>query len=549
MTAPDWWQSGVIYQVYPRSFQDSNGDGVGDLAGVATRLPYLAGLGIDAIWLSPFYPSPMADFGYDVSDYCAVDPLFGTLADFDRLVAEAHVLGLRIIVDLVPNHTAITHPWFVESRSSRDHPRRDWYIWRDGREGGPPNNWLSHFGGSAWTRDTASGQYYYHAYLSSQPDLNWRNPAVRAAIHDVMRFWLNRGVDGFRVDVMWHLMKDEQFRDNPPNPHYRPGRPGIERLLEVYSADRPDVHDVVAGLRQVVDEVPGRVLIGETYLPLERLAAYYGQALDGAHMPFNFHLLETPWTAPALRELINRYEAVLPPGAWPNWVLGNHDRPRLMGRLGEAGARLAALLLLTLRGTPTLYYGDEIGMPQSTIPADRISDPWGKSEPAMGRDPCRTPMAWSPAPAAGFTTGRPWLPLHSDWQRRNVAVMESDHTSLLTFYRQLIALRRRSAALHSGDYSDHPAPEGVLVFGRQHEGTRLEVVLNLSDRVQTINVAMRGAPRIVLSTDPQRPTGTCAGLCTLRPQEGLILDITDVNPKPLNAKKTRLARKTAHEEP
>ena len=443
MSDTPWWQKGVIYQIYPRSFQDSNGDGVGDLNGVNARLDYLVSLGVDALWLSPFYPSPMADFGYDIADYCAVDPLFGTLDDFDQLAANAHRLGLKLIVDLVPNHTSMQHPWFMESSASHESAKRDWYIWREPAPGGgPPNNWLSHFGGSAWTYDAVTGQYYYHAYLSSQPDLNWRNPDVRAAMHDVMRFWLKRGVDGFRVDVMWHLMKDATFRDNPPNPNYRQGRPGIERLTEMYSTDRPEVHEIVAGLRQVVDEYQDRVLIGEIYLPIERLVTYYGEGLRGAHLPFNFHLIECPWNAAAIAALINSYEMALPNGAWPNWVIGNHDRARIAGRVGEEGARLAALLLLTLRGTPTLYYGDELGLPQVPIVPDLVQDPWGKTEPAMGRDPCRTPFAWSPdAPAAGFSAVDPWLPLHHDWLTRNREQMETDTTSILTLYRHLLRFR------------------------------------------------------------------------------------------------------------
>jgi len=336
-----WWQTGVVYQVYPRSFQDTNGDGVGDLAGITQRLPYLADLGVDAVWLSPVFVSPMVDFGYDIADHTAIDPLFGTLADFDALLERAHALGLKVILDLVPNHTSNRHPWFVESRVSRQSARRDWYIWRNGApEGGPPNNWLSEFGGSAWQYDPATDQYYYHAFLRAQPDLNWRNPDVRRAMHDIMRFWLDRGVDGFRVDVMWHLAKDEAFRDNPPNPDWCEGQPDYRRLLPVYSTDRPEVHALVREMRAVIDDYPERVLIGEIYLPVEKLVAYYGEALpegglSGAHLPFNFSLIEAPWTAEAIAALIARYEAALPPGAWPNWVLGNHDRRRIAARAGR----------------------------------------------------------------------------------------------------------------------------------------------------------------------------------------------------------------------
>ncbi|HZZ89127.1 MAG TPA: alpha-amylase family glycosyl hydrolase, partial [Caulobacteraceae bacterium] len=410
-----WWKAGVVYQVYPRSFQDADGDGVGDLAGIRRRLPYLQHLGVDAVWISPIFVSPMADFGYDVADYCAIDPLFGTLADFNALVADAHGRGLKLILDFVPNHTSQAHPWFREARSSRSSPKRDWYIWRDpGLDGGPPNNWLSNFGGSAWAWDGASGQYYYHAFLKEQPDLNWRNPQVRAAMLDVLRFWLDRGVDGFRVDVLWHLIKDAQFRDNPPNPAYQPDQPGSERLLQLYSCDQPEVHEVVSEMRRVLDGYDARVLIGEIYLPVERLVAYYGKDLAGAHLPFNFQLLETAWRADAVGQVVREYERRLPPGAWPNWVLGNHDRPRIASRVGAAQARVAAMLLLTLRGTPTLYYGDELGLEQAAIAPERVQDPWEKNEPGLGlgRDPCRTPMPWDASPHAGFSTAEPWLPLN-----------------------------------------------------------------------------------------------------------------------------------------
>src|ERR1700761_3044197 len=304
-----WWQRGIFYQIYPRSFQDSNADGIGDLKGIIDRLPYLEQLDIDAVWLSPIFPSPMADFGYDISNYTGIDPLFGTMADFDALIGAVHAHGLKLILDLVPNHTSDQHPWFIESRSSRENSKRDWYIWRDGATaGGPPNNWFSEFGGSAWQFDAATGQYYYHAFLAQQPDLNWRNEKVRAAIHDVMRFWLARGVDGFRVDVIWHLIKDADFRDNPPNPGYVPGRPPHERLLPLYTADRPEVQEVIAELRHVVDAFDDRVLIGEIYLPIERLVAYYGAGLRGANLPFNFALLSAPWKARALDGLIAEYE-------------------------------------------------------------------------------------------------------------------------------------------------------------------------------------------------------------------------------------------------
>ena len=387
MTDPIWWKRGIIYQIYPRSFQDQNGDGVGDLAGIARRLDYLSWLGVDAIWISPIYPSPMADFGYDVADYCDVDPLFGSLADFDDLVRAAHARGLKVILDFVPNHTSDRHPWFLESRSSRASPKRDWYIWRDGRNGGPPNNWVSQFGGSAWTYDPGTGQHYLHSFLREQPDLNWRNPDVRAAMLDVLTFWLDRGVDGFRVDVIWLLIKDEALRDNPENPGWQPSQATINRLLQVHNADQPDVHDVIRDMRSLLDRYDERLLIGEIYLPLERLVAYYGKDLSGAHLPFNFQLILTAWKADAIARLIDEYENALPPGGWPNWVLGNHDQPRIAARVGEAQARVAAMLLLTLRGTPTMYYGDEIGTRARRDCAGGDARPVGKERAGTGPEP------------------------------------------------------------------------------------------------------------------------------------------------------------------
>jgi alpha-glucosidase len=419
-----WWQRGIVYQIYPRSFADNNGDGTGDLAGITGRLDYLAWLGIDAIWISPIFPSPMADFGYDVSDYTDVAPIFGTLADFDRLLAEAHARNIRVLLDFVPNHTSDQHPWFLESRSSRDNPRRDWYIWRDAKaDGSPPNNWLGSFGGPAWEWDDTTRQYYYHAYLKEQPDLNWRTPAVEAAMLDVLRFWFDRGIDGFRIDALRQVIKDDQLRDNPPNPNWTPDQSPYNQLLSVYSADRPELLDLIYRMRALADAYPERVLIGELWLAIERLMAYYGDNGQGLQLPFNFHLIGTPWEARAVSALIVAYEAALPRGAWPNWVLGNHDRARIASRVGEAQARVAAMLLLTLRGTPTLYNGDEIGMQDVPIPPELVQDPFEKNVPGIGvgRDPERTPMQWDASPSAGFSTGTPWLPVADNYAVVNVA--------------------------------------------------------------------------------------------------------------------------------
>src|ERR1700710_1816776 len=522
-----WWRNGVFYQIYPRSYQDSNGDGVGDIKGVIERLPYVSALGVDAIWLSPIFPSPMADFGYDISDYVGIDPLFGTKADFDALVRAAHAAGLKVILDLVPNHTSDRHPWFIESRSSRDNPKRDWYLWRDSRpDGSAPNNWMSEFGGSAWQYDANTQQYYYHAFLAQQPDLNWRNPQVRAAIYDVMRFWLRRGVDGFRVDVIWHLIKDEQFRDNPPNPGFRTHRPPHERLLPRYTADQAEVQDVIAEMRGVIDEFSARVLIGEIYLPFERLVAYYGRGLGGAPLPVNFSLLSAPWNARAIENIIAEYEAALPSGAWPNWVLGNHDRPRVASRVGEAQARVAAMLLLTLRGTPTLYYGDEIGMHQVAIAPDQVRDPFEKNVPGIGvgRDGCRTPMQWDATPHAGFSIAQPWLPLPDDYVHENAVNLGADKQSIFSLYRALIRLRKETSALVTGSYEPIAAEGDILLYRRRDNDGGVVIALNLGGEPVSITSSSIGyGGDILLSTFLDREGGTLEGTLDLRGNEGVIV--------------------------
>jgi alpha-glucosidase len=523
VTAWTWWQRGLIYQIYPRSFMDSNADGTGDLPGIASRLEYLEWLGVDAIWISPIFPSPMADFGYDVSNYVDVDPLFGSLTDFDRLVEEAHRHQIRVILDYVPNHTSEMHPWFVASRASRDNPSRDWYLWRDGRAGGPPNNWLSSFGGSGWEWDAPTQQYYYHAYLKEQPDLNWRNPAVAAAMDDVLRFWLERGVDGFRIDALRQVVKDAEFRDNPPDPSWTPAQAPYYRLLPLHSADQPELMDVVHHFREVAEEYTDRVLIGELWLPIARLVAYYGRDGHGLHLPFNFHLILTPWQARAISALIDTYEAALPPGAWPNWVLGNHDRSRVATRVGAAQARVAAMLLLTLRGTPTLYNGDEIGMHDVAIPPERVQDPFEKNVPGIGvgRDPERTPMQWTAGPAAGFTAGTPWLPIADDYARVNVASQRDDPKSMLTLHRRLIELRRRLLPLSVGGYARVYGDDDLLVYAREADGERVLVALNLSHTPRSIAWSEPHS-RVALSTHLDRD-GDVGERLDLRGDEGVVL--------------------------
>jgi alpha-glucosidase len=473
-------------------------------------------LGVDAIWISPIYPSPMADFGYDISDYCGVDALFGTMADFDTLLEEVHRQGLRLILDFVPNHTSDRHPWFLESRSSRLSAKRDWYLWRD-----EPNNWTSNFGGSGWEFDETTGQDYYHSFLKQQPDLNWRNPAVAQAMFDVLRFWLGKGVDGFRVDVMWMMIKDDQFRDNPPNPGYRPGSPASHRYLPVYNSNRPEVHAVVAAMRSVVDEFSDRVLIGEIYLPVAQLMTYYGRDLTGANLPFNFHLLQCPWSADAVAGVIREYDGALPQGAWPNWVLGNHDQPRIASRIGKSQARVAAMLLFSLPGTLTMYYGEEIGMSNVPIAPEQVRDPAEKNEPGIGqgRDPERTPMCWDESPLAGFTTGVPWLPLGEDRGSVNVAAEQRDDSSMLSLYRRLNALRKAYPTLVNGRLHAIQVEQNVLRF-RRSGAEEIQVVLNMTHEAVAVPVPQA---TVLAGTHGDRQAGTVSGLLTLRPAEGLLL--------------------------
>jgi alpha-glucosidase len=549
LAATQWWQTGVIYQVYPRSFQDTDGDGVGDLRGITAWLDYLVGLGVDAVWISPFYPSSMADFGYDVTDYTGVDPLFGTLEDFDALLAAAHAKGLRVILDFVPNHSSDQHPWFVESRSSRECPKRDWYLWHDAAPPGEdwrpapervPNNWMSHFGGPAWTWDEGTQQFYLHSFLKEQPDLNWRNPEVRAAIYAAMRFWLDRGVDGFRMDVLWLLIKDEFFRDNPPNPVYDGAQHDVKRVLPVHNADQSETQEIVAEMRAVLDAYgptmgaanggSSRVLIGEIYLPLPKLVRYYGAVpqLSGANLPFNFHLIQTRWAADAIADVIRSYEALLPAGAWPNYVLGNHDQPRLASRIGAQQARAAAMLLLTLRGTPTMYYGDELGMADVAIAPEQVRDPAEKNEPGKGRgrDPERSPMLWVSAPNAGFTRpdATPWLPLEKGWETENAAAQSQRPKSMLVLYRKLLALRRQHDTLHSGAIADVEAEGSVLRFRRvglaDGESTDFQVLLNLGMEVATVQCA---AGTVVLTTLLDGEGSRVGGAVTIEGGEGLLI--------------------------
>ena len=523
-----WWQTGIIYEVYPRSFQDCNNDGIGDLKGITRRLDYLKWLGITAVWIAPVYPSPMADFGYDISDYTGIHPIFGTMNDFDELLTEVHNRGMKLILDLVPNHTSNQHPWFLESKSSKENPKRNWYLWKDSLPNGhPPNNWLSVFGGSAWEWDEQTQQYYYHAFLKEQPDLNWRNPEVHQAMFDIIRFWLDKGIDGFRVDVMWHLIKDDQYRNNPVNPDYEEQMPDYEKLIPAYSTDQQEVHEIVKQMRAVIEEYENRLLIGEIYLPVHRLVTYYGFENKGAQLPFNFLLLGLPWNAATIASTIDEYEGALPPSGWPNWVLGNHDKSRITSRVGISQAKIAALLLLTLRGTPSLYYGDEIGMRDVPIPANEVQDPQGLNMPGknLSRDPARTPMQWDNTEYAGFGTVKPWLRVDKSYNRENVQQQKDKPFSMLSLYKKMITLRQKEISLMAGDYKPVFSNNQMIAYIRHAEGShRFLIVLNLSHRpcyFSPITDVFKGV--VEAATIPELEGSLIDGEINLSGDEGIVV--------------------------
>jgi alpha-glucosidase len=536
-----WWQRAVVYEIYIRSFQDSNDDGIGDLNGITSRLDYLADLGVDAIWITPFYPSPQVDFGYDVSNHEDVDPQFGTLADFDRLVAEAHARGLRIILDLVLNHTSEQHPWFADSRASRTSTCRDWYIWRDGAGGGrPPNNWESAFGGPAWTFDEATGQWYYHFFYAAQPDLNWRNPLVAERMFRVLRFWLDRGVDGFRLDAVNTLFEDPELRDNPVLPEPKVTLIGVRTQEFVQTRRLPEVHDALRRLRGFVDaHAPETVLMSEAYVDdVAELIRFYGEG-DEMHLPFNFFLAQVPSLgAAAFRRVVEELEAgcAAGRGRWPSLVLNNHDIDRACDRYATDGdtdavAKLLAMLLLTLRGTPVMYYGEEIGMrthPPSRI--DEVRDPVGRTfwPRYKGRDGTRRPMPWTAAAGAGFSGATPWLPLPPDTASRNVDAQEASRDSILNFYRALTRLRRNLVPLHAGAYRGVGAGPNVFAFVRDSRDASAVVILNMAAsevdaRIDRADPVADGRWRVALGT--RRQHGGAIDLRELRLEgnEGVIL--------------------------
>jgi alpha-glucosidase len=509
-----WWRDGVLYQVYPRSFADSDGDGVGDLRGIIDHLDHLSWLGIDGLWLNPTFPSPNADWGFDVADYRGVHPELGTLEDLDELVARARERDIHVLLDLVPNHTSDDHPWFRE--------RRDFYVWREGRaDGEPPNNWKSVFGGPAWTRDDATGLWYLHNFDRKQPDLDWWNEAVRDEFDDILRFWLDRGIAGFRIDVAHGIVKDRELRDNPEATEEDVA--AVRRLGQrpVFSMNRPEVHDVLKRWRRLSDPYHG-VLLGETYVhDLEQLATFYGNGVDELHMAFNFVFLLAELGTETLAPIVARTEKLLPEHAWPVWTLGNHDITRYPTRWGHGDggvARCLLVLLLTLRGTPVLYYGDELAMPETDIPPDRILDPAANRDPdGRGRDGARTPMPWRDEPGAGFTAPgvEPWLPF-GQVAGLDVAAQRDDPASPLRLTRDLIALRGSEAELRTGAYEQLDAPQGIWAYRR---GGAFVVAVNLGDEEGAI--AVEGT--VAIATRRERDGEPVRGTLSLAPGEGAVV--------------------------
>jgi alpha-glucosidase len=521
-----WWKAGVLYQIYPRSFADSNGDGVGDLPGIIDHLDHLAWLGIDGIWLSPVTLSPNADWGYDVADFYAVQPDLGTADDLDRLIGEARRRGLRVLMDLVPNHTSVEHPWFVDSRSSRDSRHRSWYVWADPKPGGgPPNNWVSSFGGPAWTLDDTTGQYYLHNHLVDQPDLNWWNEEVRQAFDGIMTYWLDRGVSGFRIDVCNIIIKDALLRDNPPATEADPLDVQLFGQRPVYNGNRPEVHEVIRRWRALVDRYPDSVLVGETPVePVEALAAYYGNGHDELHLAFNFPFISAPLAADEMRTIVEDVERVLPEGAWPVWTGSNHDMSRFASRWAgghPARARVALVMLLCLRGTPVLYQGDEIGLPDAELTQDDLRDPLGVLYwPAYaGRDGMRTPMPWRDAPGGGFTEAgvAPWLPL-GDLSACNVDEQRSDPDSMLHLARDLLAWRKDHPDLRTGRYRTVEATPGTWAWTR---GRRVTVAATLSDAPGTVDGVV-GTVRV--ATDRSRLGQAVDGTLELDGWEAVVVE-------------------------
>lgn len=524
--AGEWWRTGVLYQIYPRSFADSDGDGIGDLRGITAHLDHLEWLGVEGVWLNPVTVSPDADWGYDASDYTAVQPALGTMADLDELIAEAGARDINVLLDLVPNHTSVQHPWFVEARSARDAPHRDWYVWADPKpDGSPPNNWVSSFAGPAWSLDEKTGQHYLHLFLPEQADLNWWNDAVRAEFDRILRFWFDRGVAGFRIDVAHMIVKDRGLRDNPPATADDALIDQARGQRPVYSSMRPEVHDVHKHWRALADSYdPPRVLVGETFVnDVTEMASFYGDG-DELNLAFNIPFVHAGLDAAVMRALVEETEARIPAGCAPVWTGSNHDVQRFPSRWANddpGRARCALLMLLTLRGAVFLYYGDELAMPDTDVTVEQMQDPVSvKLHGIINRDAGRTPMPWSAEPGAGFTTGgvEPWLPF-GDVAACNVDAQRDDPGSALHLTRALIALRNELSDLREGNYESLRSPDGVWAWRR---GKSVVVAINLGDADATLD-GITGTIRI--ATDRARDNEPVDGTLTLRANEGVVVAI------------------------
>ncbi|PKL36229.1 MAG: glucohydrolase [Spirochaetae bacterium HGW-Spirochaetae-1] len=527
-----WWKHGIIYQIYPRSFCDSNGDGIGDIPGIISRLDYLQELGVDGIWLSPIYESPMHDFGYDISNYRAIDPVFGTRKDFITLVKEAHRRKIHVVMDLVLNHTSHLHPWFLESRSSRNNPKRDWYIWHDGKNGRRPNNWMAAFGGHAWEWDETTGQYYLHLFLKEQPDLNWRNPDMKKAMLGDIRYWLDLGVDGFRLDVINYIVKDRLFRNNPYWLHRtNPRRHDMQR--HAYDRNQPETHEILKEFRRLLNEYGKTMSVGEIYpnegvMEPETSAAYLGSGEDELHLTFDFSPIYARFRAGDFRDLLRRWYNAIPENGWPCHVLSNHDQSRSMTRLARGSkekALVLAALHLTQRGTPFVYYGEEIGMRDGKISRRDLVDPVGRKYWPFhpGRDRGRTPMQWNRDTSGGFTSGKPWLPVNSDSEHINVQAQQNDEGSLLNAYRRLIALRRENEALYAGTWSDINGGRDILAYYRTGKSDRFFVALNFSKKERTLTVQEPSSWETAFATHRRTGEMISPSSYTMKPLEVLIL--------------------------
>ena len=533
----DWRDVNAIYQIYPRSFMDSNGDGVGDLRGVIDKLDYLHGtdgsLSIDAIWFSPIFPSPMADFGYDVSDYCDIDPLFGTLDDFKELVAKAHAKGINVMVDFVPNHTSNKHPWFLDSRTGKKSDKSDYYVWRDGKpDGSPPNNWLSIFGGSAWEYDKARGQYYLHTFLKEQPDLNWDNPRVRKEMQDVVRFWMELGVDGIRADAVRWISKDPSYRDDPKNPKFNPkSKDKFDSLIHKYSRFWKNLFPYLRELTDVIEEYPNRIMIFEdypdgNYSTKDQYLGFYG-INPKVSMPFNFEGLWAPFDAESYRRFITEFQGMIKQDLhMPVYCFSNHDQWRIVTRVGgEDQARLIALMQLTLPGLPVVYYGDELGMPNTPIPEDKRQDPiyHTNPDPNAWRDPERTPMQWTRDAYAGFSTAEPWLPIVKDFAKRNVAMQQTEPDSFFALYKRLLGLRSRYDLLRYGSYETFgEADPDLFLYARRLGSKHVYIALNFSKKPRKVSLPHPG--RIICCTHPIDYPDIEHDMLALRPFEGAIIE-------------------------